>query len=102
MLAVDLDLPVPTFLCSEAVLGLSGVVFMLAGVAATGEDAFFSIISAGIFRPKKISNEGQQQRKHCILPQRAIATRKAATYSSHASQESNVSLSPARTKKILR
>lgn len=38
-----------TFLCSEAVLGLSGVVFMLAGVAATGEDEFFSIISAGIF-----------------------------------------------------
>ena len=51
--------PVPTFLCSEAVLGLSGVVFMLAGVAATGEDAFFSIISAGIFRPEKISNEGK-------------------------------------------
>lgn len=39
----------PTFLCSEAVLGLSGTVFMLAGVAATGEDEFFSIISAGIF-----------------------------------------------------
>lgn len=40
---------VPTFLCSDAVLGLSGVVFMLAGVAATGEEEFFSIISAGIF-----------------------------------------------------
>ena len=40
---------IPTFLCSEAVLGLSGVVFMLAGVAATGEDEDFSIISAGIF-----------------------------------------------------
>lgn len=40
---------VPTFLCSEAVLGLSGVVFMLAGVAATGEEEVFSIISAGIF-----------------------------------------------------
>lgn len=38
-----------TFLCSEAVLGLSGVVFMLAGVAATGEEDVFSIISAGIF-----------------------------------------------------
>lgn len=38
-----------TFLCSEAVLGLSGVVFMLPGVAATGEDEFFSIISEGIF-----------------------------------------------------
>lgn len=44
-----------TFLCSEAVLGLSGVVFMLAGVAATGEDEFFSIISAGIFCPSEIS-----------------------------------------------
>lgn len=40
---------VQTFLCSEAVLGLSGVVFMLAGVAATGEEEVFSIISAGIF-----------------------------------------------------
>lgn len=40
---------VPTFLCSDAVLGLSGVVFMLAGVAATGEEEVFSIISAGIF-----------------------------------------------------
>lgn len=40
---------IPTFLCSEAVLGLSGVVFMLAGVAATGEEEVFSIISAGIF-----------------------------------------------------
>lgn len=39
----------PTFLCSEAVLGLSGTVFILAGVAATGEDEFFSIISAGMF-----------------------------------------------------
>ena len=58
--AGGLDLPVPTFLCSEAVLGLSGVVFMLAGVAATGEDAFFSIISAGIFCPK-ISNEGNSE-----------------------------------------
>lgn len=38
------------FLCSEAVFGLSGVVFMLAGVAATGEEEFFSIISEGIFR----------------------------------------------------
>lgn len=37
------------FLCSEAVLGLSGVVFMLAGVAATGDEEFFSMISAGIF-----------------------------------------------------
>lgn len=37
------------FLCSEAVLGLSGVVFMLAGVAATGDEEFFSIMSAGIF-----------------------------------------------------
>lgn len=40
---------IQTFLCSEAVLGLSGVVFMLAGVAATGEEEVFSIISAGIF-----------------------------------------------------
>lgn len=40
---------IQTFLCSEAVLGLSGVVFMLAGVAATGEEEDFSIISAGIF-----------------------------------------------------
>lgn len=39
---------IPTFLCSEAVLGLSGVVFMLAGVAATGDEEVFSIISAGI------------------------------------------------------
>lgn len=39
----------PTFLCSDAVLGLSGVVFMLAGVAATGEEEVFSIMSAGIF-----------------------------------------------------
>lgn len=30
-------------------MGLSGVVFMLAGVAATGEEEVFSIISAGIF-----------------------------------------------------
>lgn len=44
---------VQTFLCSEAVLGLSGVVFMLAGVAATGEDEVFSIISAGIFSYRK-------------------------------------------------
>lgn len=43
---------IQTFLCSEAVLGLSGVVFMLAGVAATGEDEFFSMISAGIFTGK--------------------------------------------------
>lgn len=40
---------IQTFLCSEAVLGLSGVVFMLAGVAATGEEDVFSIMSAGIF-----------------------------------------------------
>lgn len=41
-----------TFLCSDAVLGLSGVVFMLAGVAATGEAEVFSIMSAGIVPPK--------------------------------------------------
>lgn len=39
------------FLCSEAVFGLSGVVLTLAGVAATGDEEFFSIISAGIFSP---------------------------------------------------
>lgn len=38
-----------TFLCSDAVFGLSGVVLTLAGVAATGDEEFFSIISAGIF-----------------------------------------------------
>lgn len=43
-----------TFLCSEAVLGLSGVEFMLAGVAATGEEDDFSIMSAGIFTVKSI------------------------------------------------
>lgn len=48
---------VPTFLCSDAVLGLSGVVFMLAGVAATGEEEVFSIISAGIFFYRKISHK---------------------------------------------
>lgn len=37
------------FLCSDAVFGLSGVVLTLAGVAATGDEEFFSIISAGIF-----------------------------------------------------
>lgn len=48
---------VQTFLCSEAVLGLSGVVFMLAGVAATGEEEVFSIISAGIFFLSEISHK---------------------------------------------
>lgn len=46
------SMKIPTFLCSDAVLGLSGVVLMLAGVAATGEEDVFSIISAGIFCPK--------------------------------------------------
>lgn len=50
-----------TFLCSEAVLGLSGVVFMLAGVAATGEEEVFSIISAGIFSYRKYPTKKTQQ-----------------------------------------
>ena len=81
--AGGLELPVPTFLCSEAVLGLSGVVFMLAGVAATGEDAFFSIISAGIFRPKNIQ---RRQQRNTVYFHKGNNNEKAATYSSHASQ----------------
>lgn len=51
-----------TFLCSDAVLGLSGVVFMLAGVAATGEEEVFSIMSAGIF--VFVANIPQMQRNY--------------------------------------
>lgn len=46
------SISIQTFLCSEAVLGLSGVLFMLAGVAATGEEELFSMMSAGIFSGK--------------------------------------------------
>lgn len=51
-----------TFLCSDAVLGLSGVVFMLAGVAATGEEEVFSIMSAGIFFRRKYPTNAEKLR----------------------------------------
>ena len=38
----------PTFRCSEAVLGLSGVPLPLAGVAATDDGDAFPNVSAGI------------------------------------------------------
>lgn len=61
-IATDAGGAKPTFLCSDAVLGLSGVVFMLAGVAATGEEEVFSIMSAGIFF--FVANIQQMQRNY--------------------------------------
>lgn len=90
---------IQTFLCSEAVLGLSGVVFMLAGVAATGEEEFFSIISAGIFFYRKYPTKPQQIMIHWCRTMNMFSLRYSKVPSRFRNPEIRIKLQSVRAKR---